>query len=197
MQHSNWEELRNNIVNQVKQSEIINQYVSEDMKPRQLSDAIFQELGRKIMGQISDEIWQVIRSNDCIKDDIRATVESVFNKMTGGEPQGKGANPSPAQENLIVGMEANVTNALISNPIIKANMLNSNEINDPSGIASSGHPVDENKNFELMEHEQRPCLLLQNSPKSFVQCKVLTSGVLSSQVGGEADDESDLPPGFD
>lgn len=39
------EELRNNIISAVKQSAALNRAGAENMKPRQLSDAIYEEVG--------------------------------------------------------------------------------------------------------------------------------------------------------
>ncbi|KAK9927379.1 hypothetical protein M0R45_024564 [Rubus argutus] len=58
------EELRENIISIVKQSEALNRPGAENMKPRQLSDDIYQEVGGKVMSQISDGLWGIIRSSD-------------------------------------------------------------------------------------------------------------------------------------
>ncbi|KAI3710929.1 hypothetical protein L2E82_40725 [Cichorium intybus] len=44
------------------------------MKPRQLSDAIHQEVGGKVNEQISNGLWEIIRSPDDIKTEITETV---------------------------------------------------------------------------------------------------------------------------
>ncbi|KAK8952619.1 hypothetical protein KSP40_PGU021903 [Platanthera guangdongensis] len=196
------EDLRNRIIELVKQSNVINQDGSEDMKPRQLSDAIFEELGMKITGQISDEVWKIIRSNDSIKNDIRSTAESAFNRLANIEPQGgrEGTDPSPLHEDQFVRAETSDPNTSSAIPMIKTNMLIPDETNDePSKPASDGHPVDNSGiNLEVKEHEQGSVLWpqrgFQHSP---IQSEAVTSGFDSSHVGGEAEDESDLPPGFD
>ncbi|KAL0923665.1 hypothetical protein M5K25_007731 [Dendrobium thyrsiflorum] len=195
------EDLRKNIVDQVKQSDVLNDEGSEDLKPRQLSDAIYQELGRKIMGQISDEIWKAIQLNDSIKEDIRSTVEHVFNKMVSTEALNPKVsnNSSFSHEIQIAGREANgIIKTSITTPTREANILNSNEANEPLAFASSVDKIDESKNSDLLENEQSPGLI-QNTKELFKQGKDQPPGLGSSRGGGgggEADDDSDLPPGF-
>ncbi|KAK8482014.1 hypothetical protein V6N11_071041 [Hibiscus sabdariffa] len=55
------EELRNGIIAAVKQSAALNRSGAENMKLRQLSDAIHDEVGNKVMGQISDSLWEIIK----------------------------------------------------------------------------------------------------------------------------------------
>ncbi|KAK4255767.1 hypothetical protein QN277_008722 [Acacia crassicarpa] len=58
------------------------------MKPRQLSDAIYEEVGDKVMSQISNSLWQIIRSDDDgMKSEIIETVQSVYDKLV--NPKGK------------------------------------------------------------------------------------------------------------
>ncbi|KAM0914125.1 hypothetical protein ACQ4PT_011681 [Festuca glaucescens] len=76
------EVLRNNIIAEVKQSMVLSEDGSEKFKLKELSDAIFQDVGSKIMGQISDEVWSVIQSKET---DIRGTVEVIFNRIMNSE----------------------------------------------------------------------------------------------------------------
>ncbi|KAK7330665.1 hypothetical protein VNO77_24863 [Canavalia gladiata] len=81
------EELRQHIASIVKQSVALNRAGAENMKPRQLSDAIYKEVGDKVMSQISDSLWQIIRSSDGMKSEIMETVQSVYDKLA--NPKGK------------------------------------------------------------------------------------------------------------
>ncbi|KAE9597728.1 hypothetical protein Lalb_Chr16g0389691 [Lupinus albus] len=81
------EELREHIISIVKQSKALNRSGAENMKPRQLSDDIYEEVGGKVMGQISDSLWQIIRSSDGMKSEITETVQSVYDKLA--NPKGK------------------------------------------------------------------------------------------------------------
>ncbi|KAJ0960001.1 hypothetical protein J5N97_000234 [Dioscorea zingiberensis] len=92
------EELRNNIIAEVKQSLVLNEDGAENLKPRQVSDGIYQEIGNKIMGQISDELWKVIRSNDGMKNEIKETVESVYNRLVNPEKEKEKQSSPPRQK---------------------------------------------------------------------------------------------------
>ncbi|CAD6202765.1 unnamed protein product [Miscanthus lutarioriparius] len=76
------EVLRNKIISEVKQSVVLQEEGSERMKLKDLSDAIFQDIGGKIMGEISDEVWNVIQSNET---DIQGTVKAVYNRILNPE----------------------------------------------------------------------------------------------------------------
>ncbi|XP_060180019.1 uncharacterized protein LOC132609862 [Lycium barbarum] len=75
------EELRNSIIATVKESVALNRPGVENLKPRQLSDAIYQEVGDKVMGKISEDLWSTIRTGDGIQTEITQTVQSVYNKL--------------------------------------------------------------------------------------------------------------------
>ncbi|KAI3711616.1 hypothetical protein L1987_70155 [Smallanthus sonchifolius] len=76
------EELRKSIVSIVKQSEAINRPGVENTKPRQLADAIQQEVGGKLNEQISDVLWEIIRSPDGMRTEITETVKSVYDRLS-------------------------------------------------------------------------------------------------------------------
>ncbi|KAI3950353.1 hypothetical protein MKW98_003836 [Papaver atlanticum] len=86
------EELRYNIISAVKQSAALNRPGAEKLKPRQLSDAVFDEIGSTVMTQISDALWGVIRSRGGLEDEIRETVKSVYNRLM--NPKGKEVDES-------------------------------------------------------------------------------------------------------
>ncbi|XP_028787849.1 uncharacterized protein LOC114743807 [Neltuma alba] len=82
------EELREHIISIVRQSAVLNRDGAETMKPRQLSDAIYEEVGDKVMSQISNSLWQIIRSDDDgMKSEITETVQSVYDKLV--NPKGE------------------------------------------------------------------------------------------------------------
>ncbi|KAI3985281.1 hypothetical protein MKX01_033595 [Papaver californicum] len=86
------EELRNNIISAVKQAAALNRPGAKKLKPRQLSDAIYDEIGNTVMTQISDALWGVIRSRDGLEDEIRESVKSVYNRLL--NPKGKEVDES-------------------------------------------------------------------------------------------------------
>ncbi|XP_019094781.1 PREDICTED: uncharacterized protein LOC104755520 [Camelina sativa] len=72
------EELRNNMISVVKESTALQRPSAQNMNTRQLSDAIFKEVGSKMLSQLSDELSGIIRSEDGVKNEIRETVQSVY-----------------------------------------------------------------------------------------------------------------------
>ncbi|ESQ35578.1 hypothetical protein EUTSA_v10008831mg [Eutrema salsugineum] len=82
------EELRNNMISVVKESTALNRPGAQNMKTRQLTDAIFEEVGSKMLSQLSDGLWGIIRSEDGMKNEIRETVQSVYATLTGGVQDG-------------------------------------------------------------------------------------------------------------
>ncbi|KAJ0253320.1 hypothetical protein HA466_0110230 [Hirschfeldia incana] len=91
------EELRNNMISLVKDSTALNRPDAPNMRPRQLSDAIFQEVGSKMLSQLSDGLWGIIRSEDGMKNEIRETVQSVYSTLSnpGGAQAAEHNIPTP------------------------------------------------------------------------------------------------------
>ncbi|XP_078442770.1 uncharacterized protein LOC144712386 [Wolffia australiana] len=79
------EDLRSQIISEVKKSAALDREGAENLKPRQLLDAIHEEIGAKLMGFICDELWNVIRSGDGMRDEIRNSVRSVCYKLMNPE----------------------------------------------------------------------------------------------------------------
>ncbi|XP_074296043.1 uncharacterized protein LOC141623798 [Silene latifolia] len=85
------EDLRNNIISAVKDSAALNHAAAENMTPRQLCDAIHDEISESVMLEISDGLWKIIRSEETIKIEITETVQSVYDrllKQEGESPKG-------------------------------------------------------------------------------------------------------------
>ncbi|XP_010458679.1 PREDICTED: uncharacterized protein LOC104739900 [Camelina sativa] len=72
------EELRNNMISIVKESTALQRPGAQNMNTRQFSDAIFKEVGSKMLSQLSDGLSGIIRSEDGMKNEIRETVQSVY-----------------------------------------------------------------------------------------------------------------------
>ncbi|KAL9305908.1 hypothetical protein AtEden1_Chr1g0013481 [Arabidopsis thaliana] len=100
------EALRNNMISVVKESTSLKRHGAQNMKTRQLSDAIFEEVGSKMLSQLSDGLWGIIRSEDGMKNEIRETVQSVYATLSNprGEKRGTSARemehkiPTPKKE---------------------------------------------------------------------------------------------------
>ncbi|KAF7828338.1 uncharacterized protein G2W53_019502 [Senna tora] len=144
------EELREHIISVVKQSAALNRDGAENLKPRQLSDAIYEEVGDKVMSQISNSLWQIIRSNDGMKSEITETVQSVYDKLV--NPKGKDEiesstfNVIPFQTQGEMAPAAEIEDT-----------LNENEPNEPPGFTLlhnhlNNHREDQNRGKAQIHH---------------------------------------------
>ncbi|KAL6979660.1 hypothetical protein U1Q18_021316 [Sarracenia purpurea var. burkii] len=133
------EEVRNGIISMVKQSTALNQPGALNLKPRELSDAIHQEVGDKAMNQISDSLWEIIRSPDGMKSEITETVQSVYNKLLhpGGNEEGGSSLP----------------NSLVPVQMPAENMVA--QTAPPSGMDMSDYDPKEPPGFSLSNHHQK------------------------------------------
>lgn len=182
------EELRNNIISAVKQSAALNRPGAENMKVRQLSDAIHDEVGNKVMGQISDSLWEIISSEGSMRTEITETVQSVYDKLA--TPQGKEKGESSVHEMVHVEKESE------SNGTIKATArrvdetLSDGDPQEPPGFSMS--------NNRHSNHCQQSHKAKQQLPRPYdgalKNCKEEPS---HSQEGQEQDDvDVCVPPGF-
>lgn len=176
------EELRQDITSIVKQSVSLNRAGAENLKPRQLSDAIYEEVGDKVMSQISDSLWQIIRSGDGMKSEIIETVQSVYEKLA--KPNGKDEVMLSASDVMPIQRQGETTSAAEID-----DTLHENEPNEPPGFTLL-HTHLNNDN-----HEE------QDKGKVQVQVQGFTAEQKEdsqpSQVAhGEGDVNSNAPPGF-
>ncbi|KAJ3703494.1 hypothetical protein LUZ61_007199 [Rhynchospora tenuis] len=93
----NNEELRKSIIEEVENSLVLNEEGAEKLKIRDLSDAIYQEVGSKIMGKISDEVWNTINSRE---QEIEEAIDSVYNRILHPERKRKNASSSARGKRL-------------------------------------------------------------------------------------------------
>ncbi|KAL8520392.1 hypothetical protein ACS0TY_011063 [Phlomoides rotata] len=196
------EELRSNIISMVKQSAALNRPGAENMKPRQLSDAIHQEIGDKLMSQISDGLWNIIRSSDGMNTEIKETVESVFEKLS--NPQGSDNGESSSHKDLPSlhsKLERRDATAALGNDGTQSD----GELNAPPGFCMVGVQGRNKKNQmnrpkkygdsspfkgKGIEENKGDNLEVDLPPPGF-------SSVLKRKNSGDASDEDpDLPPGF-
>ncbi|KAJ6831887.1 uncharacterized protein M6B38_347065 [Iris pallida] len=176
------EELRKSIIAEVRQSAIFDQEGSESLQPKQLSDTVYQELGKKIMGQISDEVWKVIRSNENVKADIRGTVESVYNRIINPEVRKEVGNSSPSKEITINGNGKSLSPPKVST--VEANPCDGSELREPPGFGQCIQLAGDHNKVECEEQgeAQRP------HPR--------TEEVPHHPPNTVDDDDEDMPPGF-
>ncbi|KAL3818141.1 hypothetical protein ACJIZ3_004046 [Penstemon smallii] len=199
------EQLRSNIISLVKQSTALNCPGAEKMKPRQLSDAIHQEIGDKLMSQISDGVWNIIRSPDGMKPEITETVQSVYEKLANPHGKDNGESSSPMKpENNISANGARENNGRMSD----------GDPNEPPGfgLTSPQTPHKRNKNDhtsqpysigisphngQTMEENKGKNLLLEKPDNLDFDAPPGFSCVLKHTKSGESPDEDpEVPPGF-
>ncbi|KAJ1686353.1 hypothetical protein LUZ63_017743 [Rhynchospora breviuscula] len=93
----NNEELRKSIIEEVESSLVLNEDGADKLKIRDLSDAIFQEVGSIIMGKISDEVWNTINSSE---QEIEEVIDSVYNRILHPKSKKKNASTSAHGKSL-------------------------------------------------------------------------------------------------
>ncbi|KAK6935293.1 hypothetical protein RJ641_035448 [Dillenia turbinata] len=232
------EDLRNSIASLVKQSTALNRPGAENMKPRQLSDAIHEEVGYvlelaslcqcllayghlksfsllvhwgQIMSQISDNLWEIIRSADGMKSEITDTVQSVYNKLL--NPKGKESEssappklspiPVEAQNNGSVMIMADQTNHKVADLEPSEPPGFSLTYNQQNGLHDEQHEKqlqivmpDERAHEEQKEEvrQVKDSMELDDADQS-VPPGFLTIAE-SNQQCDNSDDDPDLPPGF-
>ncbi|KAL2321648.1 hypothetical protein Fmac_026027 [Flemingia macrophylla] len=177
------EELRQHIASIVKQSVALNRAGAENMKPRQLSDAIYEEVGDKVMSQISDSLWQIIRSGDGgMRSEIMETVQSVYDKLA--NPKGKDETMLFTSDVMPIQRQGETASATEMN-----DKLHENEPDEPPGFTILHNHLSNNN------HEE------QDKGKVQVQIQGLTAECKedshpSPGTLGEDDDNSNTPPGY-
>ncbi|XP_074576862.1 uncharacterized protein LOC141833342 [Curcuma longa] len=189
------EELRNRIVSEVKQSVVLNEDDSEKMKLRELSDAIYQELGSKIMGQISDEVWKIIRSSE---NDIRGTVEAVYDRIVNPKEK-KQDTSSPQKEPQSDGKKGH--DSLVTPSTSEIHVSDTNEqMEAPPGFDSTDRPISKVKPESVPQGKQ-PQPSNKEPNQAAEQVDSLPPGfgpVVKSPIRPiiSADEDPDVPPGF-
>lgn len=145
------EELRNNIISIVRHSATLNRAGAESMKPRQLFDALYDEVGNKLTNQISDGVWEVIRSADGMKNEITETVQSVYNKLV--NPERKEDGESSTHGAMVVENGTNYKDLVKASAVSMDDNLSSDPKEPPGFSLSKNH---QNSNHEKREQLQLP-----------------------------------------
>ncbi|KAL6579033.1 hypothetical protein OROMI_009249 [Orobanche minor] len=202
------EELRSNIISMVKQSAALNRPGIENMKPRQLSDSIHQEIGEKVMSQICDGVWNAIRSADGMKHEITETVQSVYDELTNPSRKGNGEASSHNVPQFVRNEHENNINGESTGAMETKGTLSDGEPNEPLGFGSSdvnqrnknsqinppnsnGRAVEENKGDSLhLEGLSEPDSMECDAPPGFPS--ILKHNSLRHAI----DEDPDVPPGF-
>ncbi|KAL5219376.1 hypothetical protein ABZP36_020060 [Zizania latifolia] len=159
---------------------VINEDGSEKLKLKDLSDAIYQDIGSKIMGQISDELWSVIQSNET---DVQGTVEAVYNRMMNPDRQQDTERSSKklkrnAREEQVFPANASPSVAV---------QLEDDDPEEPPGFGFSDH-----QRNNIIATQQRP-----SNTDNHNQVKPNEGEPNAISCPGDDDtDDPDVPPGF-
>nr|GEW79140.1 hypothetical protein [Tanacetum cinerariifolium] len=183
------EELRDNIVSIVRQSVAINRPGAENMKPRQLSDAIHEEVGSKLNEQISDVLWEIIRSPDGMKREITETVKAVCHKLSRTKRDDDAESSGGDQKRTRKEYDYHKSNVAST---IEVDDISDNELKEPPGFSHTDELQKPIPVHTLPAEEQQKETLHQiqevspNDP----------SGAEHKVQGDDSDDDLDAPPGF-
>ncbi|XP_023005529.1 uncharacterized protein LOC111498492 [Cucurbita maxima] len=191
------EELRNNIVAIVKQSAALNRAGAENVKPRQLSDTIFDEVGDEIMSKVSDNLWEIIRSDDGMKNEITETVQSIYNNLA--NPKAKEDAEAATHHAIPVWKEAD-NNGSMKASTSQSEHTETNPI-EPSGFSFAGnHTNKEKQHVDELQFIKRgndsrndmsdadnvdPAPGFVSNTKHHQMC-----------IDDDSDEDPDVPPGF-
>ncbi|TMW94822.1 hypothetical protein EJD97_009745 [Solanum chilense] len=210
-------ELRNSLRATVKESAALNRPGAENMKLRQLSDAIYQEVGEKAMSKISDDLWNTIRTGDGIQTEITKTVQSVYSKLL--NPQLNEAGESAFHSDLQQaqnGVESN-GHLAVSDSGIDATFSADAEPSEPPGFAQlssnrngksdhkespkevSGIPVpSDGKAKETYTQSENNCSLDPLIPESVDVGAPpgFAIGTIEKNPDDVNDEDPEVPPGF-
>ena len=159
------------------------------------------------MSQISDSLWQIIRSNDGMKTEITETVQSVYEKLV--NPKGKGEVPvSTCEEAMPTQRQQGETASVTEND---DDALYENEPEEPPGFTLLNNHV--NNNHEDQDqgkaeaHRQGPAAE-RTEDSHPLQDPLGEDNVKSSAPPGFSmdvdhnplsdcsDEDPDVPPGF-
>ncbi|WOL10941.1 hypothetical protein Cni_G19701 [Canna indica] len=148
----------------------------------------------KIMGQISDEVWKVIRSYE---NDIRGTVESVYDRIVKPEANQIDGS-SPSKEPPTNGKEDCVSSMTPSTGERKASDGNTQTEAAPDFAATDQQSS--KAEATTMLHDEQPQLSNEgHNNHEQVDAVPLGLGPLANSAaprGGVSDEDPDVYPGF-
>jgi hypothetical protein len=140
------------------------------------------------MGQISDEVWNVIQSNET---DIRGTVEAVYNRILNPEKV-----PEPSSKKLKTkGKDHQVLPAKTPTPTTVAGEAEDDDLSEPPGFGSRDNQRNNITATAAAPQKQQSPPNLENRNEGKPNGGELVA------VGGPAGDDDDddgpqVPPGF-
>ncbi|KAE8055204.1 hypothetical protein FH972_012062 [Carpinus fangiana] len=204
------EVLRNEVISMVRQSAALNRAGAENMKPRQLSDAIHDEIRNEANSLISDALWEIIKSR--MKGEIIETVQSVYDKLA--NPKVKEEGESSTNGMMLIRKEAENNGSIIASASEMDGMFSDSEPKEPPGFSLfNGHQ--NNTHEEQHKQELQPPMShergLIEEQKDNTHCsqdvleleetdlRVLPGSSADKELkqpSDDTDEDPDLPPGF-
>lgn len=161
-----------------------------------------------MMSQISDGVWEIIRSGDGMKNEITETVQSVYNKLV--EPEKKEEGESSPHDAVLVQNVADNGGTIMASAVVGDDNVSDSEPNEPPGFSlSSNHqnihehkeelqlplpcagPVEDQK--ELLNHSKD---LLEADDVDLGMPPGFSTDAEHKQPRDGSDDDPDVPPGF-
>ncbi|RZS09642.1 hypothetical protein BHM03_00040755 [Ensete ventricosum] len=148
----------------------------------------------KIMGQISDEVWKVIKS---CENDIRGTVESVYDRIV--KPEVNKQDSASPQRRLPVGDEKDQA-SLVAPSTCETNVSDGNEQMEVlPGFCSTDQPSSKVEHA-VMLHDEQPHSSNEvlNDPEQIDAVPPGFGPPVNSSIipVGVSDEDPDVPPGF-
>lgn len=183
--------------------QIDSQFVQIQLLKSLLNPLFFRD---KLMSQISDGLWNIIRSADGMQSEIKETVLSVYDNLSNpkGKDNGESSsrkNSSPVHSKLEIG---DATGTLAA-----GGSLLEEELNEPPGFGpierqnKTSHinnigrpnqrkrkPIEENKGDKQLEYLAGPENFDYGAPPGF------SSAVEHKHSTDASDEDPDVPPGF-
>lgn len=149
------------------------------------------------MSQISDGLWNIIRSDDGMQSEIKETVVSVYDNLS--NPKGKDNGESSShKDSSPVQSKPEILNA--TGTFASGGTLSEEELNEPPGFGPierqnkssqrKRKPIKENNGDKQLEDLTGPNNLDYGAPPGF------SSVVKHKHSGYASDEDPGVPPGF-
>lgn len=143
------------------------------------------------MSQISDSLWEIIRSHDGMKSEIAETVQSVYNRILnpGGNDEGGSLLKS------LVPVDNTISQKQVDNTISQAASfremedMSDCEPNEPPGFSLSNH----HRNNHVEQRKKEPQLPIPHDERTIEEQSKVPD---HPEDGIEPENEDGGPPGF-
>lgn len=166
----------------------------------------------KVMNQISDGVWEIIRSGDGMKAEIQETVQSVYKRLLNPE-RTEGGKPSSNSDAIVVQNGPN-NNEPVTNSVDDIDgTFSDNEPNEPPGFGPSD--LRQNNHEEISKEEPRvriaedkflggkekdethhSHITMATNAINLTAPPAVSTEMEQKQPCDDSDEDPDVPPGF-